>query len=122
MELAAWVWWAVSAIASAVFSVVWFLVGGWVVTLAQLAVLIGIVFAYKFGWRRAPLEVASRMRAMGSRVWPWLRQREPRRDEAPSLRQGLERQNGRQFGDINLSTLMSIAALFGLGALFVVQT
>ena len=40
------------------WSIAWLLLGGWVSTLAQILVIVFIVFAFKYGWRRAPLTAA----------------------------------------------------------------
>ena len=37
----------------AVWTVLWFLIGGWVSTLLQIIVLIGVVYLLKYGWQRA---------------------------------------------------------------------
>ena len=76
MDILAWLWWAIASLLSVVWSLLWFLLGGWVSTLAQIAVLVGIIFFYKYGWQRAPAEIAARVSTFGRFVWNWARQRE----------------------------------------------
>lgn len=120
MDLLGWLWWGLTTLISFGWSIVWFLLGGWVATLLQLTIVLGVIFSYKYGWRRAPLELAQRARTFGRFVWGWARAREmtepqPRpqtRDDRTS-RHGQSRRT-RDVGDVNLSTLMSIAAIFGI--------
>jgi hypothetical protein len=44
MEIIGWVWWVVSGIASWLFALVWFLISGWVSTLLQIIVVVGVVW------------------------------------------------------------------------------
>lgn len=118
MDVLGWLWWVIAKVAGAGWSVAWFLLGGWVVTLAQLGVIAGLVYAYKFGWRRAPAELTRHMRGFGGFVWAWARSRDPASaasagGEARRVTRTIYR---REFGDVNLSTLLSIAAIVGLGA------
>jgi hypothetical protein len=119
MDILGWLWWGLVQALGVVWTIVWFLLGGWVVTLAQLAVIIGGIFAYKYGWQRAPIEIAQRARTVGHFIWAWMRAKDvtpasttaaPRpRSDGPA-RVGRQR----QIGDVNLSTLLSIMALAGL--------
>ena len=40
MEILGWLWWMVSTLIGAVWTVVWFLVSGWVSTLLQIMLLV----------------------------------------------------------------------------------
>ncbi len=62
MDILGWLWWAVSSVLGLVWTIVWFLLGGWVSALAQIAVVVLIIFGMKYGWRQAPFEVWSRAR------------------------------------------------------------
>jgi len=48
MEMIAWRWWVLSSLLSALFSVVWFLLSGWVLTVLQLALLVAVICALKY--------------------------------------------------------------------------
>jgi hypothetical protein len=124
MDILGWLWWGLTTLIGLGWSVVWFLLGGWVATLLQLAIVLGVVFSYKYGWKRAPLEMAQRGRTFGRFVWGWMRAREmaeppPRAARASDDRPGRTSRgrSQREFGDVNLSTLMSVAAIVGLGLL-----
>ena len=54
MEILAWLAWAVVAVLGFLWSLVWFLISGWVSTLLQIAVLIATIYFLKYGWQRAP--------------------------------------------------------------------
>lgn len=87
-------------------SVIWFLVGGWFSTLAQVFVLFCVILIYKFGWKRAPLEILSRMSIFLRYIWAWVRQR-----EAPLLndsREAVRVVRVKEFGDINISTMLNV--------------
>ncbi len=120
MEFLGWLWWALAKLVGAVWSVGWFLLGGWVVTLAQIAVIGLVVYGYKYGWRRAPVEIARHARTFGGFLWAWMRAREMtsggRAASGKSdAREVVRTVYRKQAGDINVSTLLSIVALFGLG-------
>lgn len=125
MDLLGWLWWGVTALIGLGWSVVWFLLGGWVATMAQLLIVVGIIFSYKYGWRRAPLEIATRGRAFARFMWAWMRARElsePPPAAAPrTVRRGAGKSGRptRDLADVNLSTLLSIAAIAGLGLIAV---
>ncbi len=94
-----------------IWSLIWFLISGWVSTLLQIAVLIAVIYWLKYGWQRAPYEVWKRTRSFGRFFWSWIRGRDPEpraHDEVVRL------VKLREFGDINVSTLLSLAALVGL--------
>lgn len=125
MDVLGWLWWGLTTLIGLVWSLVWFLLGGWVATVAQLLIVVGIIFSYKYGWRRAPLEIATRGRTFARFVWGWMRAREmsePPPAAAPrTTRRSASRAERppRDLGDVNLSTLLSIAALAGLGLIAV---
>ncbi|MGE0701646.1 MAG: hypothetical protein AB7O57_21295 [Hyphomicrobiaceae bacterium] len=132
MDVLGWLWWLVSGSVALVWSVVWFLLGGWVSTLAQIAVVVLVVFGYKYGWRRAPQELMSRLGGFGRFAWGWLRFREGppqatprattaeprgrRGPAAPGNRSGRHNFRNRQPGDvrINVSTCLTLLMLAGL--------
>lgn len=117
MEAAvAWLWWIIATGAGAAWTVLWFLIGGWVSTLLQILVLIGIVYILKYGWRRAPLEIWRRTRAFGGFFWNWLRAHEPNTPGPVQTREIIREVRVKETGDVNLSTLLSLIAVVGLGA------
>lgn len=123
MDVLGWLWWLFASLVGLIWSLAWFLLGGWVSTLAQIAVIVLVVFGYKYGWRRAPSELLSRLGAFGRFAWAWLRSRESPAAAEPAL-QG--RPHGgsprgryfdrRQPGDVrlNVSTCLSLLVLAGL--------
>ncbi|MGE5266555.1 MAG: hypothetical protein ACM3L9_04230 [Deltaproteobacteria bacterium] len=116
MDILAWLIWAVTSILSVAWSLAWFLLGGWVSTLAQIAVLVGIIFFYKYGWQRAPAEIAARLSTLGRFVWTWMRQREPGASNASrvEVREVVRTVRVKEAGDINLSSLLNVLVFFGL--------
>jgi hypothetical protein len=122
MDVVGWLWWIILKAISLVWSLVWFLLGGWVATLAQLVIILGVIFSYKYGWRRAPVEIVQRARTFGGFVWAWMRAK----DYVPVANSTAARGEirvrtvrSKEVGDINLSTLLSIATLLGLGLIAV---
>jgi hypothetical protein len=111
MDILAWLWWFVSSVLGAVFALVWFLVSGWVSTLLQIAFLVVIVYFLKYGWQRAPAEIWRRTRSFGAFFLGWIRARDPVPvpQNAP-----LRVVKSKEFGDINISTLLSLLMLAGL--------
>ncbi|MFM7084013.1 MAG: hypothetical protein ACKOW3_03265 [Hyphomicrobium sp.] len=94
------------------WSLIWFLVGGWFSTLAQIGVLFSIVYFYKYGWQRAPAEIIARLMAFLRFVWNWIRQKDitlnhDRRDIIRIVKV-------KEFGDINLSSLLNALLFFNL--------
>lgn len=116
MDILAWLIWAVTGVLSVAWSLAWFLLGGWVSTLAQIAVLLGIIFFYKYGWQRAPAEIAARLSTFGRYVWGWIRQRETSASEVPKVevREVVRTVRVKEAGDINLSSLLNVLAFLGL--------
>ncbi|MEZ5817572.1 MAG: hypothetical protein R3D44_10850 [Hyphomicrobiaceae bacterium] len=120
MDVLGWIWWLFASALGLVWSVVWFLLGGWVSTLAQIGVIVLLVFGYKYGWRRAPAELMARTGGFGRFAWGWLRSKEsrpaaPTPTGSPKAR-GRQRLNRRQPGDvrINVSTCLTLLMLAGL--------
>lgn len=123
MDILGWLWWALVSIlglgwwlAGLMWTVVWFLISGWVSTLLQIAILVAVVFLLKYGWQRAPGELWRRGSAFARFSWKWLRARDVEA-AAPAIRQAVRVVRVKEFGDVNISTLMSLLALGGL-ALF----
>ncbi|MGD9805836.1 MAG: hypothetical protein AB7E81_04850 [Hyphomicrobiaceae bacterium] len=121
MDVIGWLWWLFASVLGLVWSVVWFLLGGWVSTLAQITVIVLVVFGYKYGWRRAPAELMSRTAGFGRFAWGWLRSgdgsRPPKSSEATGGKSAARRNiSRRQPGDIriNVSTCMTLLMLAGL--------
>ena len=119
MEILGWLWWGIAKILGLVWSFAWFLLGGWVATLAQLLIIAGIVFAMKYGWRQAPLEMLARGRGVGRFLWAWARMKEPglarsARPEVPAQRATVRIVRVRPPGDISASTLLTVITLLGM--------
>ena len=110
MDILGWLWWVVASAVSLVWSILWFLIGGWVSTLAQIAVLVGIIFFYKYGWQRAPAELAARVSTAGRFVWGWIRQRETGgpASERVEVREVVRTVRVKEAGDINVSSLINV--------------
>ena len=116
MDILGWLFWLAAKLLAIVWTVGWFLLGGWVVTLAQVAVIGGLIYAYKYGWRRAPIEITRQARTFGGFVWAWARSREmPARAPRDQMREVVRTVRRKEFGDVNLSTLLSVLAVAGLG-------
>lgn len=114
MDILAWLWWAVVSLVSLLASLVWFLISGWVSTLLQIALLIAVIYYFKYGWQRAPAEILRHTARFGRFFWNWLRASEPPGEPRTETREVVRTVRVKDFGDINLSTLMSLAMLSGL--------
>jgi hypothetical protein len=116
VDILAWLWWAVASVLSVAWSLSWFLLGGWVSTIAQIAVLVGIIFFYKYGWQRAPAEIAARVSTFGRFVWNWMRQREtgPAGASRTEVREVVRTVRVKETGDVNLSSLLNVLAFAGI--------
>ena len=117
MDILAWLWWLLSGLLGFVWGLVWFLLGGWVSAVAQIAVIAMIVFGMKYGWQRAPFEIWRAASGFGRFFWAWLRVR----DLGPaasreSVRDVIRTVRVKEPGDVNASTLLSILAIAGLAA------
>jgi hypothetical protein len=114
MDIVGTLWWLVVGTLSVLWSVVWFLVSGWVSTLLQIALLIVTIYFLKYGWQRAPGEIWKRSRSFGRFFWGWLRAREPQSGGQVEVRETVRVVRVKEFGDINISTLLSLLMLAGL--------
>jgi hypothetical protein len=115
MDIVAWILWALLSLLGFLWTLVWFLISGWVSTLLQIALLVAAVFFFKYGWRRAPAELLRRARSVGGLFWTWVRAREPRNATAGvEVREVVRVVRVKEFGDINISTLFSLLMLLGL--------
>lgn len=119
MDIVGWIFWLVTATLGVAGSIVWFLLGGWVVTLVQLVVLVGAVFVYRYGWQRGPLEMIQKARGLAAFTWAWVRSGDVaarvRTAEADRTALRVRTVRIKEWGDVNLSTLLSVTALAGLG-------
>jgi len=120
MEIVSWIGWLLAAIAGWLWSIAWLLVGGWVSTLLQILVIVFLVFAFKYGWRRAPLEMGLRVRPLAGWLWRWATAREPRAGSAYDPARSVPDVRvirAKVPGDVNLSSLLNVLMLAGLGLL-----
>ncbi|MGH6815812.1 MAG: hypothetical protein ACREC6_08910 [Hyphomicrobiaceae bacterium] len=118
MEVLAWFWWVLIGVLGFAWSLVWFLIGGWASTLLQIAILVVGIYVLKYGWRQAPFELWHRTRSFGSFFWNWLRARDlaagPRREVRETVRVVKTVVRTKEFGDVNVSTLLSLVMFGGL--------
>lgn len=116
MDILTWIWWLLASLLSVAWSLLWFLLGGWVSTLAQIGVVIGVIFFYKYGWQRAPAEIAARLSTAGRFVWGWMRQREtaPGDRQRVDVREVVRTVRVKEAGDINVSSLLNVLVFLGL--------
>ena len=115
MDILSWLWWALSSVLGLIWTVVWFLLGGWVSALAQIAVIVLLIFGMKYGWRQAPFEVWSRARSFGSFAWNWIRAKDPGSVSARvETREVIRTVRVKEPGDVNLSTVLNVLLLAGL--------
>lgn len=114
MEFAAWLFSLLWSALGLIWSLVWFLISGWVSTLMQIAVLVIAIYGMKYGWRRAPYEIARRTQSFGRFFWGWIRAKDPTAAAGVETREVIREIRVREFGDINLSTAMSLLVLVGL--------
>lgn len=120
MEIVSWILWLLAALAGWMWSIAWLLLGGWVSTLAQILVIVLIVFGFKYGWRRAPLEIVDRVRPLAGWLWRWATSREPRSAGGSYASRGAPEVRVIRVkapGDVNLSTLLNVMMLAGLALL-----
>ena len=100
--------------------IAWLLLGGWVSTLLQILVIVFIVLAFKYGWRRAPLEIVQRTRPLAGWLWRWATSREPRpwrADDGAGAVAEVRVVRVKAPGDVNLSSLLNVVMLAGLALL-----
>jgi hypothetical protein len=116
MDVLAWAWWLVATGLGAAWTVLWFLIGGWVSTLLQIIVLIGVIYFLKYGWQRAPAEIWRRTSSFSKFFWSWIRARDLSAANSTQVREVVRVIRVKEAGDVNVSTLMSLAVIVGLGA------
>ena len=117
MDILGWVAWAVGKTLGFAWAVVWFLLGGWVAALAQIVVVVGIVFAMKYGWRRAPMEMLARGRTLARFVWGWARAQDFTRsadERNADKREAIRIVRTKEPGDVSISTLLTVIMLLGM--------
>ena len=117
MDILGWLWWIVTSLIGFVWTVVWFLIGGWVSTLAQIGVVVLLVFGYKYGWMKGPTEIARRLSTLSRYGNGWLRARDggtgaPRAATASSNRR-ITGRPARRLRVANLSTVLNCALIAG---------
>jgi hypothetical protein len=118
MEIVSWIGWLLATLAGWIWSVVWLLVGGWVSTLLQILLIVFVVFTFKYGWRRAPLELALRVRPLAGWLWRWVTARERPAYVTASSTPDVRIIRVKAPGDVNLSSLLNVIMLAGLGLLW----
>ena len=116
MEIVSWIGWLLAALAGWIWSIAWLLLGGWVSTLAQILVIVFVVFAFKYGWRRAPLEIALRVKPLAGWLWRWATSREQSRAPFAGVPE-VRVIRVKTPGDVNLSSLLNVLMLAGLALL-----
>jgi hypothetical protein len=113
MDILAWLWWVASTLVTGILSLTWFLISGWVSTLLQIALLVIVIYFLKYGWQRAPGEIWKRSRAFAGFFWSWIRARDTVASERATV-QTVRVIKVKEFGDVNISTLLSLLMLGGL--------
>jgi hypothetical protein len=115
MDIVGWLWWGITKAISLVLGIAWFLVGGWVSALAQIGVVVLVIYGFKYGWQRAPFEIVKAAKPIGRLAWGWVRAREPAAATAGGerVRDVVRTVRVKEPGDVNLSTLLSLVMLFG---------
>jgi hypothetical protein len=107
---------ALLTVLGALWSLIWFLIAGWVSTLLQIALVVAAIYFLKYGWQRAPAELWRRTRSLARFFWSWLRAREIQSTSNVEVREVYRVVRAKEFGDINVSTLLSLMMLTGLAA------
>lgn len=113
MDIVGWLWWLASTVFTGMLALIWFLISGWVSTLLQIGLLVVVTYFLKYGWQRAPAELWRRSRSFAGFFVSWIRARDTApsgRESAPAIRVV----KIKEFGDINISTLLSLLMLAGL--------
>ncbi|MCB1513450.1 MAG: hypothetical protein H6876_10235 [Hyphomicrobiaceae bacterium] len=107
-------------IVSMLWSIVWLLIGGWVSTALQIVVVVLGYYAYRYGWRRAPQEAWRGTRAIARWGWNWFRGVEAMAGGGERVQERVREVEVvreirvKDFGDINLSSLMNVTMVTGL--------
>jgi hypothetical protein len=119
MDILGTVVWLIGGTISMAWSLVWFLISGWVSTLLQIAVVVGAIYGFKYGWQRAPFEIWRATRGFAMFFWNWIRARDFTRSSTDKFetRDVIRVVRVKEWGDVNVSTLMSVAAVVGAVAL-----
>ena len=113
MDVIGWLAWMLLSILGVLWSILWFLIAGWISTLLQIALLVVFIYVLKYGWQRAPAEIWRRTRGFALFFWNWIRAREAQPAAAAEGREVIH-VSGKEFGDINISTLLSLLMVAGL--------
>ena len=123
MDFITWLWWLITKIVGLVWGIGWFLIGGWVSAIAQIAVIALVIYAMKYGWQRAPHEIWRASSGFGRFFWNWLRARDPGTLASTGKVQTLIRTvRIKEPGDVNLSTLLSVLMLAGITLAIIAPT
>jgi hypothetical protein len=112
MDVLGWLWWVASTLVTGILSLIWFLISGWVSTLLQIALLVIVLYFLKYGWQRAPAEIWKRSRTFAGFFIGWIRARDS--DASSREPQTVRVIRVKEFGDVNISTLLSLLMLAGL--------
>ena len=113
MDILGWLWWVVSTLLSGILALIWFLISGWVSTLLQIALLVVVIYFLKYGWQRAPAEIWKRSRAFADLFASWVQARDADASGREAV-QTVRVVKVKEFGDVNISTLLSLLMLVGL--------
>ena len=112
MDVLSWLTWVFGWTVSLAWSLLWLLLGGWVSTLAQLIAVVAIIAIYRYGWRRAPIEVWSQLSRFVRFAVGWLRGGDAViRNPTPIIRETIRIVKIKELGDVNLSTTLSVLVL-----------
>src|SRR6185369_443500 len=113
MDILGWLWWVASTLVRAILSLSWFLISGWVSTLLQIALLVIVIYFLKYGWQRAPAEIWRRTRSFAGFFVSWIKARDADASGREVV-QTVRVVKVKEFGDVNISTLLSLLMLAGL--------
>jgi hypothetical protein len=113
MDILGWLWSLASTLFIGTLSLIWFLISGWVSTLLQIAVLVVVIYFLKYGWQRAPAEIWRRSRSFAGFFVSWIRARDADASGREVV-QTVRVVKVKEFGDVNISTLLSLLMLGGL--------
>ena len=116
MDILVWIGSALLTLLGVLWSLVWFLIAGWVSTLLQITLVVAAIYFLKYGWERTPAELWRRTRSLARFFWSWLRAHEMQTTPNVEVREVYRVVRAKEFGDINVSTLLSLTMLIGLAA------